>query len=95
MRVLFWVVCGLALALGLIFGALNGQPVAIDLYFAQYQLSVGSALLAALLLGALLAGLCLGLAVIWPLQARLRRAERRVLATPTGDALIETTSGDT
>lgn len=62
------------IGLGLAFGALNDAEVAIDLHFLRLSLSTGTALLGAALLGALFAGLCLWLAVIWPLQRRLRRA---------------------
>ncbi|MCK7594922.1 LapA family protein [Pseudomarimonas salicorniae] len=63
-------------ALGLAFGALNDGDVAINLHYLQFSLSTGAALIGAALVGALVAGLCLWLAVIWPLQRRLRRARR-------------------
>ena len=74
------------LALGLLVGALNDAQLAVDLYFLQFSLSSGAALLGATLLGAVLAGLCLWLAVIWPLQRRLRQA-RRDLQQTTHSAL--------
>lgn len=81
LRLLFGLVCALMLGLGLVFGGLNNVPVTIDLYWLQLSAGVGSALLAAALLGALVGGLCLWLSVILPLQARLKRSERTVART--------------
>lgn len=66
----------IVVALGIVFGALNDGDVAINLHWFQFSLSTGTALLAAALTGAVCAGLCLLLAVVWPLQRRLRRAQR-------------------
>lgn len=66
----------LIVAIGIAFGALNHAPLVVDLHFVQVEASSGVALLAAALVGAVLAGLCLGLAVIWPLRRALRRAAR-------------------
>ena len=81
LRLLFLIACALMLAIGLIFGGLNSAPVAIDLYWLQFEAGLGSALLAAALVGALLAGGCLWLAVILPLSARLSRSERTLQRT--------------
>jgi uncharacterized integral membrane protein len=64
------------LVVGLAFGALNAGELQVSLYFVELRLSTGTALLASALLGALAAGLCLWLAVIWPLQRGLKRARR-------------------
>jgi uncharacterized membrane-anchored protein len=66
----------LVVGLGLAFGALNDGDVVIHLHYLQFTLSTGTALIAAALVGAVVAGLCLWLTVIWPLQRRLRRARR-------------------
>lgn len=81
LRLLFLVACALMLAIGLVFGGLNSSPVAIDLYWLQIEASLGSALLASALLGAMLAGGCLWLAVILPLGSRLSRSERTLQRT--------------
>ena len=74
-----WIRATLALlvvALGLAFGALNDSDLQVNLYLVEFSMAAGSALLGAALAGALLAGLSLWLTVIWPLQVRLRRAQR-------------------
>lgn len=76
LRLLFLVACLLMLGIGLVFGGLNNAPVTIDLYWRQFSTGLGGALLAAALLGSLLGGLCLWLAVILPLQSRLARSQR-------------------
>ena len=81
LRLLFLIACALMLVVGLIFGGLNSAPVAIDLYWLQFEAGLGSALLASALLGAGLGGVCLWLAVILPLNARLSRSERTLQRT--------------
>ncbi len=82
----------LVIGLGLAFGALNDAELAINLHYLQLSLSTGAALLAAALLGALCAGLCLWLAVIWPLQRRLRRASKEQQQS-VGSALEQVEQG--
>lgn len=60
-------------ALGVIFSALNRDPVRIDLGFATLDTHLGAGLLFALLAGALLAGVVLLASVVWPLRQRLRK----------------------
>ncbi len=81
MRYLFVVACLLVLLLGLIFGALNAQPVSIDLYFISLDARLGAALLTAVLLGAVLGGLCAAFALA--LRGRRRRRRERPAATAT------------
>jgi uncharacterized integral membrane protein len=57
---------------GAVFGALNGEHVAFDFYFASVQWPKGAALLVALTLG----WLCGGLLVYGALVLRLRRRVR-------------------
>jgi len=68
MRALRAVLALLFLGLGLVLGALNPQPVAIDLGFAIFRASLGVALLFALLAGFIAGGLVLAA------STRLRRA---------------------
>ena len=70
------------LALGAVVGALNRQPVSIDLGFAHLPSNLGVALIVALLLGVLLGGLAISASVVLPLRRRLARAERPAAATP-------------
>jgi len=74
MRIVFAAACLAMLVAGLLFGALNSVEVQLDFYVWQTRLSLGSSVLLAALLGALGAGICLWLAVIIPLQSRLRKA---------------------
>ena len=74
MRLLKAVVALLFIALGVLFGALNRDPVRIEFGFRTIEdLTLGLALLLAMGVGALLAGLVLMVGVIWPLRHRLRR----------------------
>jgi putative membrane protein len=76
MRLIKALLAVLFVALGVLFGALNREPVSIDLGFITLEaFSLGFSLLLAVLAGALLAGLVLTAGVIWPLQHRLRRSQ--------------------
>ena len=92
MRVLFFLLLGAMLVLGLLFAALNDSAVHVDLYFVAIDASLGGALLAALLIGCLLAGLVLWSTVIWPQSRQLERA-RRALASPQS-AMLGQVPGD-
>ena len=73
----FWIVAALLFAaVGAVFGALNGDPVALDFYFFDASLPKAAALLAALFSGWLLGGIVLWLAVVMPLRRRLSRQRR-------------------
>ena len=75
MRLLKAVVALLFVALGVLFCALNREPVRIEFGFRTIEnASLGLVLLLAMFAGALLAGLVLTVSVIWPLRHRLRRA---------------------
>ncbi len=69
-------------ALGIALGALNPQPVALDLGITVLRTGLGVALLSALLLGALLGGLALAFGVIAPLRRDLQPARGRTGAPP-------------
>ncbi|KFN45263.1 lipopolysaccharide assembly protein LapA domain-containing protein [Arenimonas composti] len=72
---------------GVLFGALNRRPVDVELGFHTLtDVTLGTALLLALLAGALLAGLVLTLGVVWPLRLRLRRAETPATPAATSPA---------
>lgn len=60
---------------GGVVGALNPQPIALDLGFATLHTSLGLSVLVALLLGVLAGGLLVTVGVVAPLRQRLRRAE--------------------
>ena len=61
--------------LGVLVGALNTQPVLLDLGVWTLRTTLGLSVLVALLLGVLLGGALLAVGVVAPLRRRLRRAE--------------------
>jgi len=77
MRLIRWLIALLCLAVGIVVGALNPQPVALDLGVATLHSTVGVCILVALLLGVIVGGLVLVATVVLPLQQRLRRELRR------------------
>ena len=80
MRLIRLLIACLCLAVGLVVGALNQQPVVIDLGFNTLHATLGVSVLVALLLGAVIGGLAVTASVVLPLRRRLRRAG---IATPT------------
>jgi len=76
-RIAIFIVMILAIALGLLVGTLNHQPVVTDLLWIQLQWPLGLVLLAALAMG-----LVIGLVLTWmfatlPLRMQLKKASRR------------------
>ena len=69
-------------AAGIALGALNPQRVVLDLGLASVAGGLGVMLLAALLAGALCAGLALSLGVIVPLRQRLRARDQAATRSP-------------
>ena len=61
------------IAAGLAIGALNPQPVAVDLGCATLHATLGVAILVALLAGVIAGGRVLAVSVVLPLRKRLRR----------------------
>jgi uncharacterized integral membrane protein len=57
MRLILIFLLLIVIAAGALFGALNGRPVSLDLYFVQIDVPLGVALLTALMGGWLLGGL--------------------------------------
>jgi len=82
MRLIRLLIAILCLAVGVVVGALNHQPVVIDLGFNTLHATVGVSVLVALLLGALIGGLAVTASVVLPLRQRLRRVGAAT-ATPT------------
>jgi uncharacterized integral membrane protein len=83
MRLIRLLIAVLCLAVGVVVGALNHQPVVIDLGFNTLHATVGVSVLVALLLGALIGGAAVTASVVLPLRRRLRRAAN---ATPIAPA---------
>jgi len=68
---------------GLVVGSLNSQPIEISLAFWVLKTTSGLAIIASLLLGALVGGGLVMASLVVPMYAKLRRANKAVLATTT------------
>jgi len=77
MRLIRFLVALLCVAAGVVIGALNPQPVSIDLGFTSLPSTLGVCLLVALLLGALVGGLVLAVSVLLPMRQKLKRSGNR------------------
>lgn len=82
-------------AFGAVFGALNADRVAFDVYFTGFQLPKGAAVLAALLIGWLAGGFVIWLMRVLRLQRELRAARREVRDLRTQLALANAGDGKT
>lgn len=81
-----WLLLVLALivvAASAVFGAINAEPVSLDLYAGTIRVPLGVLVLGAMLAGCLLGGAVLYGAVIVPLRMRLGRAKRDAARAPT------------
>ena len=88
MRLIRILIAMLCLAVGLAIGALNAQPVLLDLGFTGLHSTLGVCVLLALLVGFVIGGLVLVASVVLPLRQRLRRA-----TSPSGSAPPTSSSG--
>ncbi len=75
MRLIRFLIALLCLAAGIVVGALNPQPVALDFGLVTVHGTLGVSLLVALLVGAIVGGLVLAASVVLPLRQRLRRLQ--------------------
>lgn len=64
------------IAAGIAIGALNMNPVRLDIGFTLLSTTLGVVVIVALLIGVLLGGLVLAASVVWPLRRRLAQSER-------------------
>lgn len=85
MRLIGLLILVLSVVAGVLVGALNADPVAYDLAFAQVRLPKGAALLIVLVAGWLLGGLTAWLGMSLRHRRALRR-ERRSNGTPPARA---------
>lgn len=83
MRLIRWLIALLCLAVGIVVGALNPQPVALDLGMATLHSTLGVSVLLSLLLGVIVGGLVLVASVVLPLRQRLRREARARQVPPS------------
>ena len=81
MRLIRLLVALACIAAGAIVGALNPQPLSVDLGFTSIPSTLGVTILVALLAGAIIGGLMLAFSVVLPLRRELGRTS----AMPPGD----------
>ncbi|MCY7354354.1 MAG: LapA family protein [Lysobacter sp.] len=89
MRLLRLLVALACLSIGGAVGALNPQPIVLDLGATALHTTLGVAILISLLIGVVVGGLVMTASVVLPLRQRLRRAEAdssksRVTSPPEG-----------
>lgn len=77
MRLIRLLVALSCLAIGIAVGALNAQPVSLDLGITIFRATLGVCVLLALLAGVLIGGTVISASVVLPLQRRLALANRR------------------
>jgi lipopolysaccharide assembly protein A len=88
MRLIRLLVALACIALGVVVGALNAQPVTLDLAVTTLHSTLGICLLFSLLLGVVVGGLALMAGVVVPLRQRLRAATtsaRRPVSASDGE----------
>ena len=68
------------LAIGLLVGVLNTQPITLKLLFTQIETSSGVAIILSLLAGVVIGGLIALATLVWPLYTKLRKANKQVAA---------------
>lgn len=77
MRLIRLLVALSCLAVGVAIGALNAQPVSLDLGVTTFRATLGVCVLLALLAGVVIGGAVISASVVLPLQRRLALAARR------------------
>lgn len=88
MNVFRLIVAFVFLGVGLVIGVLNTQPITLKLLLVDIQTSSGVAIILSLLAGVLIGGLIVLTTLVWPLYAKLRKANKQAatLATPVSGA---------
>ena len=76
MRLIRLLVALSCLAIGVAIGALNAQPVSLDLGITIFRATLGVCILLALLAGVLVGGTVISASVVLPMQRRLALARR-------------------
>ena len=80
MNILRLVVALVFLAAGLLIGVLKPQPITLKLLFTDIQTSSGVAIILSLLAGVVIGGLIMLATLVWPLYAKLRKANKQAVA---------------
>jgi uncharacterized integral membrane protein len=76
MRLIRLLVALFCLAVGIAVGALNPEPITLDLGLTTLHATLGVSILLALLAGVVIGGLAVSASMVLPLQRRLRRSTR-------------------
>lgn len=82
MRLIRLLVALACLAVGVAIGALNAQPISLDLGITTFHATLGVCILLALLAGVLIGGTVISASVVLPMQRRLALAARRNALPP-------------
>lgn len=82
----------LFLAVGLIVGVLNTQPIVLKLLFTDIPTSSGVAIILSLLFGVIIGGLIVMATMVLPLYAKLRKAARPASTAPAAPSVVPPTS---
>lgn len=82
-RIGFIILALAAIALGLVVGTLNSEPVAVDLLWVQIDWPLGLVMLIALILGFLIGVAVLWLAAVLPARMRIRKLQAKVPPSDT------------
>ena len=83
MRLIRLLVALSCLAVGVAIGALNAQPISLDLGITTFRATLGVCILLALLAGVLIGGTVISASVVLPMQRRLALAARRNSLPPS------------
>ncbi|GGD42627.1 lipopolysaccharide assembly protein LapA domain-containing protein [Pseudoxanthomonas indica] len=78
----------LFLAIGLIVGVLNTQPIVLKLLFTDIPTSSGVAIILSLLFGVIIGGLIVMATMVLPLYAKLRKASRPAPSAPAAPPVV-------
>ena len=81
MRLIRLLVALFCLAVGIAVGALNPEPIILDLGVTTLHATLGVSVLLALLLGVVVGGLAVSASMVLPLQRRLRQSTRLPVAS--------------
>lgn len=85
----------LFLAIGLVVGVLNTQPIVLKLLFTDIPTSSGVAIILSLLFGVIIGGLMVMAAMVLPLYAKLRKATRVSATAPAAPPVVPPTAPGT
>lgn len=85
----------LFLAVGLVIGVLNTQPIVLKLLFTDIPTSSGVAIILSLLFGVIIGGLIVMATMVLPLYAKLRKANKVPATAPAAPPVVPPTSPGT